>query len=410
MSSFGTIVRILRPRADILGLLLVELIVGIIIIEKRSYTEIDWIAYMQEVEGFLKGDWNYLNLKGDTGPLVYPAGFVYIYSALYYITDLGKNIKLGQQIFLGLYLLNLFTVLNIYKRIKNHTGILAMVLCCLSYRVHSIFLLRLFNDPIAITFMHLSIWLMIKNKWALAIIVYSIALSVKMNILLYLPGVLLLLNWSKNYRLMVLALLYIIVFQIIIAIPFLSVNPSGYLVRAFDFGRKFEMKWSVNMQFLPLDIFLSSKFHLLLLVSHVGCLIWFLISKASDGNTIKERLQSLNLPSSVKEFISPKNQNKTLDSFTIVFTLFTINLIGITFARSLHYQFYSWYFYSLPFFVCLGTKTHVKLACFIGIESVFIAYPPHPTFSYFLHMFHLYLLSRTFLAVKKLTPYPHKTD
>jgi len=29
--------------------------------------------------------------------------------------------------------------------------------------------------------------------------------------------------------------------------------------------------------------------------------------------------------------------------------MFTANLIGITFARSLHYQFYSWYFHSLPY-------------------------------------------------------------
>jgi hypothetical protein len=33
-------------------------------------TEIDWIAYMQEVEGFLNGTFNYYELKGDTGPLV----------------------------------------------------------------------------------------------------------------------------------------------------------------------------------------------------------------------------------------------------------------------------------------------------------------------------------------------------
>lgn len=33
-------------------------------------TEIDWIAYMQEVEGFLNGTRDYTQLKGDTGPLV----------------------------------------------------------------------------------------------------------------------------------------------------------------------------------------------------------------------------------------------------------------------------------------------------------------------------------------------------
>lgn len=42
-------------------------------------TEIDWVAYMQEVGGFLDGERNYTALRGDTGPLVYPAGFVYLY-------------------------------------------------------------------------------------------------------------------------------------------------------------------------------------------------------------------------------------------------------------------------------------------------------------------------------------------
>ena len=33
-------------------------------------TEIDWIAYMQEVEGVVNGTFDYTKLKGDTGPLV----------------------------------------------------------------------------------------------------------------------------------------------------------------------------------------------------------------------------------------------------------------------------------------------------------------------------------------------------
>ena len=33
-------------------------------------TEIDWRAYMQEVEGVINGSFDYSNLKGDTGPLV----------------------------------------------------------------------------------------------------------------------------------------------------------------------------------------------------------------------------------------------------------------------------------------------------------------------------------------------------
>jgi hypothetical protein len=46
-------------------------------------TEIDWTAYMQEVEGWVvEGHTDYLQLKGDTGPLVYPAGFMYIFAGL----------------------------------------------------------------------------------------------------------------------------------------------------------------------------------------------------------------------------------------------------------------------------------------------------------------------------------------
>ena len=33
-------------------------------------TEIDWKAYMQEVEGVVNGTFDYSKLGGDTGPLV----------------------------------------------------------------------------------------------------------------------------------------------------------------------------------------------------------------------------------------------------------------------------------------------------------------------------------------------------
>lgn len=38
---------------------------------------------MQEVEGVVNGTWDYTKLRGDTGPLVYPGGFVALYWVLY---------------------------------------------------------------------------------------------------------------------------------------------------------------------------------------------------------------------------------------------------------------------------------------------------------------------------------------
>lgn len=44
--------------------------VNLWVIRRVPYTEIDWQAYMQEVEGFANGTRDYARLRGDTGPLV----------------------------------------------------------------------------------------------------------------------------------------------------------------------------------------------------------------------------------------------------------------------------------------------------------------------------------------------------
>jgi len=52
------------------GLVLLEVGLTEVILRMVPYTEIDWVAYMQEVAGVLGGERDYLKLRGDTGPLV----------------------------------------------------------------------------------------------------------------------------------------------------------------------------------------------------------------------------------------------------------------------------------------------------------------------------------------------------
>lgn len=47
------------------GILLLELILNVFVVQRVRYTEIDWIAYMQECEGFLNGTTNYALLRGN---------------------------------------------------------------------------------------------------------------------------------------------------------------------------------------------------------------------------------------------------------------------------------------------------------------------------------------------------------
>ena len=73
---------------------------------------------MEQVSLYLNGELDYVKLRGGTGPLVYPAGHVYIYSFLYKITNEGVDIFTGQLVFTGLYIATLALVLAIYIKAK----------------------------------------------------------------------------------------------------------------------------------------------------------------------------------------------------------------------------------------------------------------------------------------------------
>lgn len=81
-------------------------------------TEIDWKAYMEQIQLFQDGEREYTKIEGGTGPLVYPAAHVWIYNVLYHITDHGKDILLAQKLFAGLYLLTLGVVMTCYRKAK----------------------------------------------------------------------------------------------------------------------------------------------------------------------------------------------------------------------------------------------------------------------------------------------------
>ena len=73
---------------------------------------------MQQVSQYLNGERDYTLIKGGTGPLVYPAAHVYIYSILYKLTDGGENILLAQILFAWLYLAILTVVMACYRMAK----------------------------------------------------------------------------------------------------------------------------------------------------------------------------------------------------------------------------------------------------------------------------------------------------
>ncbi len=80
---------------------------------------------------------------------------------------------------------------------------------------------------------------------------------------------------------------------------------------------------------------------------------------------------------------------RKLNPIYVVQTLFVSNFIGITFARTLHYQFYSWYFHSLPFMLWLtDIPMPFRLVIVFMVEYAFNVFPATPLSSAVLQVAH----------------------
>ncbi|KAM3356139.1 dol-P-Man:Man(5)GlcNAc(2)-PP-Dol alpha-1,3-mannosyltransferase isoform X1 [Capsicum galapagoense] len=391
-----------------IALLVADSILVVLIIAYVPYTKIDWDAYMSQVTGFLEGERDYSNLKGDTGPLVYPAGFLYIYSAIQYVT--GGQVYPAQILFGFLYIMDLAIVLFVYLK-TNVVPWWALSLLSLSKRVHSIFVLRLFNDCFATTLLHAALVSIIFQKWHLGLVIFSGAVSIKMNVLLYAPPLLLLMVKAMDIIGVISALAGAALVQIVIGLPFILSHPASYISNAFNLGRVFIHFWSVNFKFVPEDIFVSKAFALSLLVAHLSLLLVFAHyrwCKHEGGLFAVVHSKVIQLKLRVTQR-NPSSTNKVLQTDHIVTTMFVGNFIGIICARSLHYQFYSWYFYCLPYLLWKTPfPTVLRLLLFAAVEFCWNVFPSNIYSSVVLLCVHVIILGGLWISSSEY-PYVEKT-
>jgi len=318
-----------------------------------------------------------------------------------------------------------------------------------SYRIHSIYVLRLFNDPIAILFLYVALNLFLDNKWTIGSVFFSLGVSVKMNILLFAPAILMFYTVNLGFVKTMVQLFVCGIVQLILGAPFLATYPINYIKGSFDIGRVFEHKWTVNYRFLSRDIFEDKYFHIGLLIGHLVLLAIFVrpcfkymqsytrlrmlekqlqpqidhknaelkSKKGKNIKSIKEEDDTNDLTVEQQKFLdsfektiqkdAAKRQvkKKTTDHperFEIFFEkstqlailpIFLTNFIGIICARSLHYQFYVWYFHSLPYLVWFAEfDVKFKFLLLGLIELAWNTYPSTDYSSLILHACHIALL------------------
>jgi alpha-1,3-mannosyltransferase len=180
--------------------------------------------------------------------------------------------------------------------------------------------------------------------------------------------------------------------QLALGMPFLATYPVEYITRSFDLGRAFFFKWTVNFKFLPEDVFLSKSLSILLLLSTVAVLALFAYKWIAENRLV---LKLARLP-----FIGVGRLTRGLNPHFIIVTIFLSNFIGVVFARTLHYQFYVWYFHTLPYLLWSAKRLPVrlKLLLLVNIELAFNVYPATPWSSVMLQVSHFVLLVGLYLS------------
>lgn len=193
-----------------------------------------------------------------------------------------------------------------------------------------------------------------------------------MNVLLFAPAYALIFYEDLGLIKSIKKSMIVFGLQVSLALPFLLTNPVAYLTRAFDFGRVFEHRWTVNWRFLDEETFRSKDFFIGLLAVHC-CLLLYIFG------------------SRWLQFLLPKRVVRFRDEPFL--TLSIANFIGIACSRSLHYQFYVWYYHSLPIlFWATNYSVLVKLLIFGVVEFCWNQYPSTSLSSLMLHTCHLIML------------------
>lgn len=378
------------------------------IIYKVPYTEIDFRTYIQQIQIINEGELDYSLVKGDTGQIVYPAGFVQIYQFFNWLTDEGTNILTGQAAFGYLLSLTNFLIIIVYTMIPDFKP-WPVYLLLLSKRLFSIYVLRLFNDCFTtVCMVSVTILLQQASYWykkggssisfLLAMVaadLYSVAISIKMNALLYFPGIVIVAYFlcGENLFKLGIVLLVIPLVQVLMGwkflLPFFNDEEASYIrwnyiSQAFNFNRKFLYEWTVNWKFFSEEFFLSDIFSNGLLIANASTLLFFIVTRFISPKITGKSVSRLIKDAMVRPFNNTIHEDNLLIDYEygpkmVMLILGSTNIIGILFARSLHYQFLSWYCWQLPFMLYMtGWSLLVCVPLWIVHEWCWNVFPSTP--------------------------------
>jgi len=216
------------------------------------------------------------------------------------------------------------------------------ILPVFSNRLHLYNVRVVINDFPSVLLMYICIFLVIKQRFTVASVLYSFVLSTKLNFVFYGPALAIIYLQRLGFYQTFLQGIVMGIVQIIVGFPFLQSNWKAYITISYDIGRTLLWEKTRNFKFVGRNMYDAQWFHLLLLVVIAVVLLiylWLLLNAKGSYERISGH------------------------------ALFFSNFLFIGLARGLYTPFMCWYFYSFPILVYPLTHCTI-ISSFFSITAV----------------------------------------
>ena len=329
--------------------MVVETIKVFIVLIINSYEDLDFSCYMEQSARIAEGETDYTQISSKNGLLVYPAVNSYINLFIYkFVTAKGVYYQPAQVLGGMAYLVWIFCMVRIaqlaFKETPQRANI--VLLHWFTFVSLNIAVEQLFNDAFWVMFWLLAILQFQESRNLLGVFFFSLGLGVKMSAALYIPAIYLITSRSQGIIRGTCYLVLIVVSQIVLAYPFIEEYPSEYISSAFNLNRDFVSRVSFNWNIIADEYSHSNIFKRGLLILHLVFLIFFLFSRWLN---IKKMIRDLGVWP-----VRLCDSNSIASPYFVAEVFIIWNFIGLVWARGIHYQFVSWYLFSLPFLIDHG--------------------------------------------------------